>query len=96
MASGSGAEARSDDRNEDAVDPRDAAARAIYDGADSGPYTRPWDPKFGPCPARTHLEREVRRRLGAETRCTSFDWLKLANKLKTLHPFQASSSTAAA
>jgi hypothetical protein len=74
MASEMGAEAPADDQNEGAVDPKDLSARAMHDGADSGPYTRPWDSKFGPCPERIHLEREVRRRLGSGTRCTSFTW----------------------
>ena len=93
MASESGAEARSDDRDEDAVDPRDAAARAIHDGADSGQDTRPWDPKFGPCPARTHLWKEsfagawgprlgVRPSIGRSSRTN----LRLSPHFKHLHP----------
>lgn len=87
MASEGRAEALADDQNKGALDPKDECARAIHDGPDSGPYTRPWDSTFGPCPELVHLKREVRRRLGAATRCESFNWQQLATKLKTLPPY---------
>ena len=96
MASEAAAEARADDQDE-GIDPRDAAARAICDGPTSGPYEKPWDSKKnGPCPEADHLRKELRRRLNNTKQYTSFNWQRLANELKLLPPYKKSSSSAVA
>jgi len=63
------AEARADYQDGGAVDSEDCAARALRGNGDYGPYTRLWDLFWAA--SRTNRDRELRRRLGVETRCAT-------------------------